>query len=45
MFLYAGFTVLTCIQEWVSYAHLVYFESWSKLKTFRAQKLKDKGAS
>ena len=37
--------VLTCIQEWPSYAHLEYFESWSKLKTFTAQKLKDKGAS
>ena len=32
--------VLTCIQ-----AHLEYFESWSKLKTFTAQKLKDKRAS
>ena len=36
--------VLTWIQEWASYAPLEYFESWSKLKTFTAQKLKDKGA-
>ena len=37
--------VLTCIQEWPSCAHLEYFESWLKLKTFTAQKLKDKGVS
>ena len=37
--------VLTCIQECPSYAHLEYFESWLKLKTFTAQKLKDKGVS
>ena len=34
--------VLTYIQEWASYGHLEYFESSSKLKTFTAQKLKDK---
>ena len=37
--------VVTCLQEWPSYAHLEYFESWSKLKTFTTQKLKHKGAS
>ena len=37
--------VLTYIRQWPSYAHLEYFESWSKLKTFTAQKLKHKGAS
>ena len=37
--------VLTCIQEWLSYAHLEHFERWLKLKTFTAQKLKDKGVS
>ena len=31
--------VLTCLQKWSS------CESWSKLKTFTSQKLKDKGAS
>ena len=34
--------VLTCTQEWPSYVHLEYFESCLKLKTFTAQKLKDK---
>ena len=33
--------VLTCLQKWVSYGPLEYFESWSKLKTFTAQKRKD----
>ena len=37
--------VFTCIQEWPSYAYLEYFESWLKIKTFTAQKLKDKGVS
>ena len=37
--------VLPCIQEWPSCAHLEYFESWLKLKTFTVQKLKDKGVS
>jgi len=36
---------LMCLQKWASYGHLEYFESWSKLKTFTAQKLEDKGAS
>ena len=36
--------VLTCMQEWASYGHLEYFKSWSKLTTFTAQKLKEKGA-
>ena len=37
--------VFTRTQEWPSHAHLEYFESWLKLKTFTAQKLKDKGVS
>ena len=37
--------VLTCLQKWASYGPLEYFESWSKLKTFTAQKLKYKEAS
>ena len=37
--------VLKCLQKWASYGPLEYFESRSKLKTFTAQKLKDKEAS
>ena len=37
--------VSTYLQKRASYGHLEYFESWSKLKTFTAQKLNDKGAS
>ena len=29
--------VLTCLQKWVSYGPLEYFESWSKLKTITFQ--------
>lgn len=37
--------VLTCIQQWASYGNLDQFESWSRLRSFTAQELKDKGAS
>ena len=37
--------VLKCLQKWASYGPLEYLESRSKLKTFTAQKLKDKEAS
>ena len=42
---------LVMTENWGTYKnerltdHLEFFKSWSKLKTFTAQKLKDKGAS